>query len=180
MAIFSRYEEFYVVFYQICYIQYILKSCMFCSDVIFIYLCCCMNVLTHLPGLQHLILYLPLIHSLVRHSTTHWKCWFMGVCMVYVSRSLCACAWGHIQMHGEAKSWYWISCSFSHCFVSHSLSQVLELTNSARLAGQKAGLLLSLPPQHWDYKHMAFYMAAELAVQPSPWSFSFDLLCFHF
>lgn len=143
---------------------------MFCSHVIFIYLCCCMNVLnvlTHLPGLQYLILYLPLIHSLVRHSTKHRKCWFYGCVYGVRVQAVGACAWAHIQMHGEAKSWHWISCALSHCF--HCFSESFTGSGahqSARLAGQRAELLLSLPPQHWNYKHMAFYMVAELAVQP--------------
>lgn len=46
-------------------------------------------------------------------------------------------------------------------FERESLSHFLELTESARLAGQQAlGLLLSLPPQLWNYNmYMLLYLS---------------------
>lgn len=70
------------------------------------------------------------------------------ICLGFLCGYACFCV--YVGMHIEARVQHWCLIE-SLSMLRQGLSQDLELTNSAILSGmQAAGILLPLPPQHWE------------------------------
>lgn len=85
---------------------------------------------------------------------------YMRVHALFTNVHVCTCV--HVVARDHSMSSLAVLQSY---FLRHGISENLELIDSVRLSCQGPGTLLSLPPEHWDFKHvtqcLAFYMGAE-------------------